>query len=84
MQAIQDLRPREAFIHPAHGAATKVTTRRVPDPLVSPELLAGIEQQYLATSFTRPPATAAPSTITTAPTPASLPLSEPLLRDDSP
>jgi hypothetical protein len=56
VQAIQDLKPRHAFIRPAGSQTTHLRTRPVPDPVVSPELMARIEAAYLRRSFTKPAA----------------------------
>jgi DNA helicase HerA-like ATPase len=51
VQAIQDLRAREAFIRPPTGAAVQVRTLPMADPVVDAQVLAAVEQRYLALYF---------------------------------
>ncbi|MGD9890085.1 MAG: hypothetical protein AB7R89_03515 [Dehalococcoidia bacterium] len=51
VQAIQDLRPREAFVRLPDGVVQQFTTIAVPDPPVDAERLAAVEAQYLETCF---------------------------------
>jgi DNA helicase HerA-like ATPase len=51
VQAIQDLKQREAFIRCGPGAATKVKTLSVPTPVVDPDQLAAVKEQYLTRYF---------------------------------
>lgn len=60
IQAIQDLKQREAFLRHGPGAAIKVKTLAVPDPVVDPGKLAAVKQHYLDRYF-QPPAPAVPT-----------------------
>jgi hypothetical protein len=79
VQAITDLRPREAFVRKPDGKVSKIKTLSVPDPVVDPDRLAEVEDHYLRTYFrpkddidgelgsyrnVRPPAGTVPSRVT--------------------
>lgn len=51
VQAIQDLKPRQAFLRLPTGTVRQFTTLAVPNPQVDPKRLAAIEAHYLATYF---------------------------------
>jgi hypothetical protein len=51
VQAITDLRPREAFVRKPDGKVSKIKTLSVPDPAVDPQRLAEVEEHYLRTYF---------------------------------
>ena len=51
VQAIQDLKPRQALIHLPAGVVRQFTTIAVPDPQVDEERLAAVETHYLDTLF---------------------------------
>ncbi len=77
-QAIQDLPPRHAFIRTPDGVATRLTTRSVPDPTVSPELLAAIEARYLEIYFTPRPSESSPTVAPAVPNWSTTVRTEPL------
>jgi hypothetical protein len=51
VQAIQDLKPREAFLRLPDGAVRQFHTIAVPDPAVDPRRLAEVEAHYLESYF---------------------------------
>ncbi len=51
VQAIQDLRPREAFVRRPNGKVAKIKTLSMPDPRVDRGRLQDIEDHYLDTYF---------------------------------
>jgi hypothetical protein len=51
VQAIQDLKPRQAFIRVPKGQVVQIKTMSVPDPKVDKQKLAQVEQHYLENCF---------------------------------
>jgi hypothetical protein len=51
VQAIQDLKTRQAFLRHPNGKIIQFRTLSVPDPAVNRERLTEVEQHYLQTSF---------------------------------
>jgi Helicase HerA, central domain/Type IV secretion-system coupling protein DNA-binding domain len=51
IQAIQDLRPREAFLKQQMRPTTKIRTLAMPDPVVDEHKLRAVESTYLARYF---------------------------------
>jgi hypothetical protein len=51
-EAIADLKPRQAFVRLPNGKVAQIQSLAVPDPTVSEQRLAEVEEHYLQTYFT--------------------------------
>jgi hypothetical protein len=51
VQAIQDLKPRQALVRRPNGQVAAIQSMNVPDPRVNPDLLAEVEEYYLRACF---------------------------------